>query len=140
MRTTQSNRKPCKGQWAVLLLALSLVLPGCSSSTLWDLDKDLINRQRDAIDFQVTTVGGVHFLFGSLALFGDGTLRNGLKHFQEAALENNAQGIRIVETDTTVYWWVLPPLTFLFPVVVTRVTGDLEYSQGAAPPVNAKVL
>jgi hypothetical protein len=79
-------------------------------------------------------------LFDLLPLFGDGTLRNGMKHFQEAALKNKAQGIRIVETDTTVYWWVLPPLSFFFPVVVTRVTGDLQYEPGTAPPESAQTL
>ena len=140
MRTTQPNPDSRQGWWvAAPLLGLLFVLPGCVSSTLWDVDRGLTNQKGDPIDFQVTTAGGVHFLFDLFPLFGDGTVHNSLKHFQEAALANNAAGIRIVETDTTVYWWVLPPLSFIFPVVVSRVTGDLQFEPGTAP-VKSKVL
>jgi hypothetical protein len=121
------------------LAALLLAGPACVYTTLWDVHEDLTNKSRDPIDFQVTTAVGVHFIVEMLPLFGDGTLDNALTHFQDAARGFDAQGLRIAETGTTVYWWVLPPITFLFPVVVTRVTGDIQYvpapSAMAAPEV-----
>lgn len=128
VRTIRSSRSPCgRLLGPTLLLVLAFALPACVSSTLWDVHEDLTNRSREPIDFLVTTAVGVHFLLDIMPLFGDGSLVNAMEHFQHAARGFDAQGIRIAQTDTTTYWWILPPITFIFPVVVTRVTGDIEY-------------
>lgn len=136
MRPTRSSRRfrPGAGLWfrstfRVALLGLLLSGTGCVYTTLWDVHEDLVDRSRDPIDFQVTSTWGLHFFTSLLPLIGDGSLENAMRHFQDAARGFDAQGIRIAQTDTTVYWWVLPPLSFIFPLVETRVTGDIQYVQ-----------
>ncbi len=117
---------------ATLVVAGFLGLSSCVSTTLYDVHEDMANHQGAPIDFQVTTVVGMHFLFDILPLFGNGSLDYGIRSFQDAARERGALTMRIAETETTVYWWVYPPISFVIPVVVSRVTGDVQYPEWAA--------
>jgi len=120
----------------LLLAALGLAvcaLAGCVSTKIYDVHEDMSNADSEPIDFQITRTVGLHFLFDLMPLFGDATLDRSMQEFQKAARGRGAIGIRIAEIETTMYWWVLPPVSFIFPPVSTTVSGDIRYAEVQAP-------
>jgi hypothetical protein len=59
-----------------------------------------------------------------LPFIGDGTLEGAVEDFTKEAKKEGAQRVRIVQSDETTLWWILPPLSFLFTPRLTNVAGD----------------
>ncbi|MFW6106979.1 MAG: hypothetical protein ACOC8H_02355 [bacterium] len=70
-----------------------------------------------------TTNVAIHVLFSS-PLVGDATLPTAVKDCTAAAKSEGATGIRLVQSDVTTYWWVLPPISFFIHPVVANAAGD----------------
>jgi hypothetical protein len=49
-----------------------------------------------------------------------------VEEFTAEASERGATRVRLVETSTEVYWYLLLPFTFLVQPVVTTVAGEVE--------------
>ncbi len=118
---------------AAVLAAALCALPGCAATKLYDVHEDMANQDGEPIDFQVTRIAAIHFMFDIMPLFGDASLDETMKEFQRAARERGAVGIRIAEVETTMFWWVLPPISFFLPPVTTTVSGDIRYAEVEAP-------
>jgi len=115
----------------VALLIVGGVSGGCTSTTIYDFDERLRTIDGDPFHYMTSSSFGVHFLMEPLPLFGDGTMDRALGEFEDSALELRGYNIRIAETETTTYWWILPPITFLFPPVLSKVYGDIEFEASA---------
>jgi hypothetical protein len=103
----------------MLLLALS----GCAfTSRAPDFNglKDIDGS--DAVHINMTKAA-IHFAVVE-PFIGDASLKGAVSDFTEAARKEGAQRVRIVQSDETTLWWILPPLSFLFTPKFTNVAGE----------------
>ena len=70
-----------------------------------------------------TTNVAVHFLF-SKPIWGDATLPTVVKDCTTAAKGEGATKIRLVQSNVSTYWWILPPISFVVQPVVANAAGD----------------
>jgi CRISPR/Cas system CMR subunit Cmr6 (Cas7 group RAMP superfamily) len=55
---------------------------------------------------------------------GDASLKGAVREFTEEAKKEGAERVRIVQSDETTLWWILPPVSFLFTPKFTNVAGE----------------
>lgn len=103
----------------LLLLALS----GCAlTSRAPDYNglKDV--EGSDAVHINMTKVA-VHF--GVVVPFiGDASLEGAVRDFTKEAKKEGAERVRIVQSDETTLWWILPPISFVLTPRFTNVAGE----------------
>ena len=63
-------------------------------------------------------------LFMSKPIVGDATLNATVQSFADEAKKAGATKVRIVQSDTSVMWYLIPVLGFIFTPVYTNVAGD----------------
>ena len=103
----------------VLLLALS----GCALTSrapdfsgLKDIDGS------DAVHINMTKAA-IHFAVVE-PFIGDASLKGAVHDFTEEARKEGAERVRIVQSNETTLWWILPPISFLFTPKFTNVAGE----------------
>jgi hypothetical protein len=104
---------------AVLVLALS----GCAlTSRAPDFSglKDV--EGSDAVHINMTKVA-VHFAVVQ-PFIGDASLKGAVRDFTKEAKKEGAERVRIVQSDETTLWWILPPVSFLLTPKFTNVAGE----------------
>jgi hypothetical protein len=103
----------------LLLLALS----GCAlTSRAPDFSglKDV--EGSDAVHINMTKVA-LHF--GVVVPFiGDASLEGAVRDFTKEARKEGAERVRIVQSDETTLWWILPPVSFVLTPRFTNVAGE----------------
>jgi hypothetical protein len=103
----------------ILLLALS----GCAlTSRAPDFSglKDV--EGSDAVHINMTKVA-LHF--GVVVPFiGDASLEGAVRDFTKEAKKEGAERVRIVQSDETTLWWILPPVSFVLTPRFTNVAGE----------------
>ena len=109
------------GLLAVLLLAMALMI-GCSMSSAARNYNGLTTPDGNATHLSTTNIA-VHVLF-SKPVWGDATLEETVSCCTMEAKEMGAGKLRIVQSDVSTYWWVLPPISFVIHPVVSNVAGD----------------
>ena len=76
----------------------------------------------DAVHINMTKVA-LHF--GVVVPFiGDASLEGAVRDFTKEAKKEGAERVRIVQSDETTLWWILPPVSFLFTPRFTNVAGE----------------
>ena len=109
---------------SVLGLALvCLVASGCtmtSRATNYNGVKDFDGNKVTHVN---TTNVAVHLLFKD-PIWGNATLQQTMSDFTKEAKAGGASQVRVVQSDTTTYWWILPPISFIIHPVVGNVAGD----------------
>ena len=110
---------PLKVAAAMLVLALS----GCALTSrapdfsgLKDIDGS------DAVHINMTKAA-IHFAVVQ-PFIGDASLKGAVRDFTEEARKEGAERVRIVQSDETTLWWILPPVSFLFTPKFTNVAGE----------------
>ncbi len=73
--------------------------------------------------FQNTTTYAVHLVFGRWRLLGDGQTGAGVENFIARARSNGDDKVHITNVNTNIYWWVLPPISFVLTPIVTDAYG-----------------
>jgi hypothetical protein len=104
---------------SLLLLALS----GCAlTSRAPDFNglKDVDGS--DAVHINMTKAA-IHFAVVE-PFIGDASLKGAVRDFTEEARKEGAERVRIVQSDETTLWWILPPISFLFTPKFTNVAGE----------------
>lgn len=112
-------RYPMKLAAGMLLLAL----PGCAlTSRAPDFSglKDV--EGSDAVHINMTKVA-LHFAVVQ-PFIGDASLKGAVRDFTQEAKKEGAERVRIVQSDETTLWWILPPISFLFTPKFTNVAGE----------------
>ncbi len=104
-------------------IMVCLMLTGCASTSVATNFNGLkyvdgsvpvhINLTKYAIHFGV-----------SLPMIGDATLDGAVEEFTKEAIKQGTGRVRIVQSDETILWWILPPLSFLFTPRWANVAGD----------------
>ena len=103
----------------MLLLALS----GCAlTSRAPDFNglKDIDGS--DAVHINMTKAA-IHFAVVQ-PFIGDASLKGAVRDFTEEAKKEGAERVRIVQSNETTLWWILPPVSFLFTPKFTNVAGE----------------
>lgn len=59
-----------------------------------------------------------------MPFIGDASLDGAVEEFTKEAKKAGADRVRIVQSNETTLWWILPPLSFLFTPRFTNVAGD----------------
>ena len=109
-----------------LKLALGLLLvtlPGCAlTSRAPDFNglKDIDGS--DAVHINMTKVA-IHFAVVE-PFIGDASLKGAVRDFTEEARKEGAERVRIVQSNETTLWWILPPISFVFTPRFTNVAGE----------------
>jgi CRISPR/Cas system CMR subunit Cmr6 (Cas7 group RAMP superfamily) len=110
---------PLKLAAAVLLLSSA----GCAlTSRAPDFNglKDIDGS--DAVHINMTKVA-LHF--GVVVPFiGDASLKGAVRDFTEEARKEGAERVRIVQSNETTLWWILPPVSFVLTPRFTNVAGE----------------
>jgi hypothetical protein len=107
----------------VALVLVMGVAAGCSISSRATDFSGLKGMDGDKVTHVNTRNYAVH-LFVTQPFIGDATLQNTVKSFTEEAKKTGATKVRIVQSNETTMWWLLPPLTFILTPVTTDVAGD----------------
>ena len=69
------------------------------------------------------TKAAIHFAVAQ-PFIGDATLDGAVEDFTKAAIEEGADRVRIVQSNETTLWWILPPISFILTPKFTNVAGD----------------
>jgi hypothetical protein len=120
---------PLKVAGTLLLLALS----GCAlTSRAPDFNglKDVDGS--DAVHINMTKAA-IHFAVVQ-PFIGDASLKGAVRDFTEEARKEGAERVRIVQSDETTLWWILPPVSFLFTPKFTNVAGEALLAFGDTTP------
>jgi hypothetical protein len=107
-----------------ILIALGAVvlMTGCSTTLTASDFSGLTTPDGDAKHLNTTNIA-VHVL-GAGPVWGDATLGATVADHTSAAKNTGARKVRIVQSNVSTYWWLLPPITFIIRPVVTTVAGD----------------
>ncbi len=109
---------------AIVMLALVMgAAAGCSISSKATDFSGMKGMDGDKVTHINTRNYAVH-AFITNPLWGDATLQNTVKDFTEEAKKTGATKVRIVQSNETTMWWLLPPLTLILTPVTTDVAGD----------------
>jgi len=110
----------------VLYLAIAVALCYATGCTMTTAAKDYsglsIPEGAPKAHINRTNVA-IHVLF-SRPVVGDATLQTVVKDCTAAAKGEGATRIRLVQSDVSTYWWILPPISFLIQPVVANAAGD----------------
>jgi hypothetical protein len=118
-----------------ILTVIFLVLVPLTSCTLSSTASDFQGLR--GIDGSIPThINSTHYalqLFVALPLIGDASLKTAVSEFTKEAKELGGTRVRIVQSDTTRLWWILPPLSLIFTPSWTNVAGDVLRPERTAP-------
>ena len=107
-----------------LLLVIAVALTGCSMSSIAKDFNGLPTTNGNAVGHVSTTNIALHFLFGSKPALGDASLEKTVSDFTAKAKAEGASKVRIVQSNKTSLWFIMPPITFFITPVITNVAGD----------------
>lgn len=113
-----------------LVLACLALLSSCTTHTHVTKFNGVNGLRGEPIEFQKTSKWSLNFLF-LFGIVGDSSLESTVDAFTREASARSGTRVRISQTSSTTYWYIFPPLSFLFHPVVHTVEGDVE--GGAAP-------
>jgi len=102
---------------------LLMFLSGCAlTSRASDFNglKDV--EGSEAVHINMTKVA-VHFAV-VMPFIGDASLKGAVRDFTEEAKKEGAGRVRIVQSNETTLWWILPPVSLLFTPRFTNVAGE----------------
>ena len=106
-----------------MLLCVLGVSAGCSiTDTASDL-RGIKGMDGDKLTHINTRNYAINFLM-ERPMLGDATLNATVQAFADEAKKHGATKVRIVQSDTSVMWYLIPGLGFIFTPVYTNVAGD----------------
>jgi hypothetical protein len=77
----------------------------------------------------------IHFAI-LVPLIGDATLDGAVEEFTKEAIKQGADRVRIVQSNETVLWWILPPFSFVLTPWFTNIAGDGLKPLSAGPQID----
>jgi len=110
-------------QTALVMLALAVGLTaGCSMTTKAADFSGLSTPDGTATHLNTTNIA-INLLF-TKPIVGDASIPKTVSDCASEAKSVGASKIRLVQSHSTVYWWIFPPISFVVHPVVTNVAGD----------------
>lgn len=109
------------------IAALSLALLACAGCTFMDKATDF-NGLPDHDGKQVMHMNqtriACNLFFTYMPLAGDASLEASVANLTAEARADGASGVRIVQSDDSLLWWIFPPFSFIFTPVYSNVAAD----------------
>jgi len=110
-----------------LLAPALLLLVGCVSSEVCTKTNGITDNDGKTLVHQATSVWGLHWVFGAGGpISGDGRLENAVNEFTAKAKADGHKETRISSSETTMYWWCFPPISFIVTPINSHVAGDVR--------------
>ena len=109
------------------VLFLSLAASGCTLHTHASDFSGVAGIRGEPIEYQVTTSWSLRGLY-VFDLWGDASTESTIAEFTEEASQRGATRIDVTQSKTSVYWYMLPPISFFICPVATYVQGNVEGS------------
>lgn len=110
---------------ACAVVCLCVIVAGCSMTSKASTFNGVTDFDGDEVVHLNTTSVAVHLLFKD-PLWGDATLDRVVSDLTGAAKAEGAGSVRIVQSDTTTLWWVLPPISFVVHPVIANAAADTK--------------
>jgi hypothetical protein len=109
-----------------LKLASTLLLLSLSGCALTSKAPDFSGLKdvegSDAVHTNMTKAA-LHFAV-VVPFIGDASLEGAVRDFTEEAKKEGAERVRIVQSNETTLWWILPPVSFVLTPRFTNVAGE----------------
>jgi hypothetical protein len=110
--------------WKLACIMLSLSLSACALTSkapnfngLKEMDgsepMSHINLTKFALHFAIV-----------FPFIGDASLEGAVQDFTKEAKKEGAQRVRIVQSNETTLWWILPPISLIVTPRLTNIAGD----------------
>lgn len=110
----------------LLVILLALASAACTTTHTHSTQYNGVDGLRgEPVEYQSTTRYALHFLF-IFGIVGDAGQDATVDAFTEEASSRGAKRINIKQSDTTTYWYVFPPLSFLIQPVSRTIYGEVE--------------
>jgi len=106
-----------------LVLSILIVFTGCSSTKVANNFNNLGTPDGKATHISTSNVA-LHLMMGKKPIAGDATLDATVADFTAAAKANGASKVRIVQSSSRAWWFLLFPFTLLVTPVTSNVAGD----------------
>ena len=107
--------------FALLAVAVGLA-SGCTMTTEAKQFNGLTTPDGNASHVSTTNIA-VHLLFTKPLVY-DASLSKTVDDHTKAVKETGVSKLRIVQSNVTTYWWILPPISFVIHPVVSNVASD----------------
>ncbi len=107
----------------VFLVVFALAAAGCSMTSKATNFNGLKDFDGNEVEHLNTTNIALNGLF-VYPLLGNASLEETVACHTQEAKEAGALKVRLVQSDSSTYWWILPPISFFIQPVVTTVAGD----------------
>jgi hypothetical protein len=109
-----------------LLLVLALCT-GCVSTSVGTNLNGMLDNDNAEFAHQETSVVALHWVFGAGGpLWEDASFENTVDEFSAAASADGRTQARISSSETSNWWWVFPPFSFIITPITSRVAGDVK--------------
>ena len=105
------------------LVAVSVLSSGCTMTDKAANFNGLTDIDGQKVGHQQTMNVAVNFLF-TKPIWGNASIDQTVSDFTAAAKSDGGK-VRITNSDSSTYWYILPPLSFIVHPVVTNVAGDV---------------
>jgi hypothetical protein len=123
---THRTRHPLK----VLLAASLLAFASCATTHTHSTEYNGVAGLRgEPVEYQSTTKYALHFLF-IFGIFGDAGQSSTVAAFTKEASGRGAKRIHITQSESSTYWYIFPPLSFLIQPVSHTLYGEVEGTVG----------
>ena len=111
-------------KWIVLTVSAGVIclMAGCSMTSKATDFSGLSTPYGPATHVNTTNVA-INLLF-TKPIVGDASLQKTVADCTTEAKATGATKMRLVQSDSSTYWWILPPISFVVQPVVTTVAGD----------------
>jgi hypothetical protein len=104
------------------LLVILALFSGCSTTTVAKNFNGLDTPAGKAVHVSTSNIA-LHLLM-TKPLAGDASLEKTVADFTAEAKKEGASKVRIVQSNCTKLWFLLPPITFVITPVLSNVAGD----------------
>lgn len=107
----------------LVVAAVAAWLPACSFTDVAPDTAGLTDFNNRSIVHVNQVEVALNLLF-TTPLVGDATLEATVKRMSEEAKLKGAKNIRIVQSDSTLLWWVFPPFSFIITPAIGNSAAD----------------
>lgn len=109
---------------SALMLALGLACSGCSTTKTATDWNGLASPDGKPLGHVSASNMAIHLLVGKNPVWGNASLDQTVSDFTAAAKAQGATKVRIVQSNSTSWWFVFFPFSLLVTPVTSNVAGD----------------
>ncbi len=107
-----------------LLLAFGMALSGCSTTKVAKDWNGVSSPDGKPLAHVSTSNMAIHLLLGKNPAWGNASLEQTVSDFTAAAKAQGASKVRIVQSNSTSWWFIFFPFSLLVTPVTSNVAGD----------------